>query len=209
MKTYITYISYFAFLLYVGAELIFDDYAGPYEQRPLGSELCRITGNKCGDVTFTRRKLPGKDKDWQFNVSVRNYIYMKDTTTVRIVASTKGASGHYNSLGDITRPACKWLEWIKTFVNDLAEYTGYNPENACLAAIPGLYEVVNFHVKAQSHFRIARIPIAPYGIYKFEFRMSEKNNPNCYCMRVFMEVFPDAKTILRKQRMNRTKFQIH
>ncbi|XP_039287921.1 uncharacterized protein LOC120352232 [Nilaparvata lugens] len=128
---------------------------------------------------------------------------------VRIVASTKGASGHYNSLGDITRPACKWLEWIKTFVNDLAEYTGYNPENACLAAIPGLYEVVNFHVKAQSHFRIARIPIAPYGIYKFEFRMSEKNNPNCYCMRVFMEVFPDAKTILRKQRMNRTKFQIH
>ncbi|XP_039287919.1 uncharacterized protein LOC120352266 [Nilaparvata lugens] len=172
---------------------------GPYEQRPLGSEHCRFTGRSCMEGNFTRRKLPGKDKDWHYNVTLRNYMYMKDTTTMRIVASTKGASGHYNSLADITRPACKWLEWIKPFVNDLSEHAGYNPKDICSYIMPGWFQITNFHVKAQSHFRISQIPIAPYGSYKFEFHLSEKDNPSCHCMRVFMDIIPDAKTILRKQ----------
>ncbi|XP_039301259.1 uncharacterized protein LOC120356391, partial [Nilaparvata lugens] len=120
--------------------LLFDEYAGPYEQRALGTELCRITGKPCVDCNFTRRKLPGNNKDWLYNVTLRSYLYIKQTTTMRIVASTKGASGHYNSLADITRPACQWLEWIKPFINDLATHAGYNPKDICLAAIPGPYE---------------------------------------------------------------------
>ncbi|XP_039287970.1 uncharacterized protein LOC120352483 [Nilaparvata lugens] len=208
MNKYITFINYSLLLLYVGADLIFDEYAGPYDQKPLGTEFCRITGRQCVEGNFTRRKLPGIDKDWLYNVTMRSYMYITETTTMRVVASTKGASGHYNSLADITRPACKWLDWIQPFINDISRHVGYNPKDICLAAIPGFYQITNFHLKEQSHFRIKQIPIAPYGLYKFEFHMSEKDNPNCLCVRIFVEITPDAKAILRKQKQNRTIIQI-
>ncbi|XP_039287969.1 uncharacterized protein LOC120352264 [Nilaparvata lugens] len=123
---------------------------------------------------------------------------------MRIVASTKGASGHYNSLADITRPACQWLEWIKPFINDLAIHAGYNPKDICRAAIPGWYQITNFKFKENEHFKMPQIPIAPYGLYKIEFHLSEKDNRNCCCVRVYMEITPDAQTILNKQKHNRT-----
>ncbi|XP_039287967.1 uncharacterized protein LOC120352262 [Nilaparvata lugens] len=180
---------------------------GPYQRTPTVTEYCRINGNSrsCLNCNFTMRQLP--NQDWLFNVTLRNYMYLKDTTNLRLIASMKGANGQYNSLAEITRPTCQLLEWIKPLINDLATHAGYNPKDICLAAVPGLYKITNFHAKSNEYFKIPEIPIAPYGSYRLELQLAEKDNPNCHCMRFFMNIIPDAETALRKQRKNSTELK--
>ncbi|XP_022202113.2 uncharacterized protein LOC111058845 isoform X2 [Nilaparvata lugens] len=191
---------------YVRSDVLFDDYAGPYSfvRNHIGFEYCPITGKACGKTTYSRRKIPNSD-NWVYNASLFNYIYVQRTTTMRVIATTRGSSGRYQSLFDMTLATCDWTEFIRPLAIEFIEFAGYKYK--CYSVLPGEYTIKNFVLDHERYNRIVQIPIAPYGFYRVEFRISEADNVNCFCFRLYLKVVPDAKAIRELQR-NQTAINI-
>ncbi|XP_039288998.1 uncharacterized protein LOC120352459 [Nilaparvata lugens] len=110
-----------ALSLNVEASSIFD--MGPYkvDQKQIGIDYCPISSRRCVYAKHHRRRIAGTS-DWLWNGSLSVIdVYIKNTTTMRVVAYTKGANGRYQSLIDITRPFCSWLRLVEPSMNDFLE----------------------------------------------------------------------------------------
>ncbi|XP_039287879.1 uncharacterized protein LOC120352209 [Nilaparvata lugens] len=179
-----------ALSLNVEARSIFD--MGPFkvDQRQIGIDYCPISSKRCMYAKHHRRRIAGTS-DWLWNGTLTIIdAYIKNTTTMRVMTYAKGANGRYQSLIDITRPVCSWINLVEPFINAICNHAGYFYK--CYSLIPGIYEAKDFLLQPQKHFQLAGVPVLPYGSYKIEFRINNDIRINCFCGVVFIDLVEES-----------------